>query len=51
VSPSGEIARGDFIRELVRDGFSEEDAAELLERFIAAGYVYEPFPGKLRPIG
>jgi hypothetical protein len=51
VSPSGEIAREDFIRELVRDGFSEEDAAELLERFIATGYVYEPFPGKLRPIG
>ncbi|WP_226996550.1 hypothetical protein [Thermococcus sp. 5-4] len=51
VSPSNEVTREDFIQELVRDGFSGEDAAELLERFIAAGYVYEPFPGKLRLIG
>ncbi|WP_297090313.1 hypothetical protein [Thermococcus sp.] len=51
VSPSNEVTREDFVREMVRDGFSEREASELLERFIAAGYVYEPFPGKLRLIG
>ncbi|WP_258083898.1 hypothetical protein [Thermococcus thermotolerans] len=51
VSPSNEVTREAFLRELVRDGFSERDASELLERFIATGYIYEPFPGKLRLIG
>ncbi|NJE43518.1 hypothetical protein [Thermococcus sp. GR6] len=48
VSPSSEVTREDFIRELMKDGFSREDALEITERFIATGYVYEPFPGKLR---
>ncbi|WP_297464623.1 hypothetical protein [Thermococcus sp.] len=48
LSPSGEVTKESFIRELVKDGFSREDALEITERFIAAGYVYEPFPGKLR---
>lgn len=51
VSPSGEVTREDFIRELIRDGFSKGEALELLEKFLAGGYVYEPFPGKLKPIG
>jgi len=50
VSPRGEVTREEFISELVKAGFSREDALELTERFIATGYVYEPFPGKLRPI-
>ncbi|ASJ09694.1 hypothetical protein A3L11_10795 [Thermococcus siculi] len=50
MSPRGEVTREGFINELVKAGFSREDALELTERFIATGYVYEPFPGKLRPI-
>ncbi|ASJ07583.1 hypothetical protein [Thermococcus pacificus] len=50
VSPSGEVTKEEFIRELVKDGFQREDALEITEKFIATGYVYEPFPGKIRPI-
>ncbi|NJE04978.1 hypothetical protein E3E36_02200 [Thermococcus sp. M36] len=49
-SPTGEVTREEFLSEMVRNGFNERDALDMIERFIATGYVYEPFPGKLRLI-
>ncbi len=47
-SPRGEVTREEFLTALLDAGFSRADAGEIIERFIAAGYVYEPFPGRLR---
>ncbi|NJE47823.1 hypothetical protein E3E35_10550 [Thermococcus sp. GR7] len=47
-SPNGEVTREEFLREMMRGGFNERDALDMIERFIATGYIYEPFPGKLR---
>ncbi|WP_297474672.1 hypothetical protein [Thermococcus sp.] len=51
ISRSGEVSKEAFIRELLREGFSERSALEVVEKFIATGYVYEPFPGRLKIIG
>ncbi|NJE85015.1 hypothetical protein E3E23_04115 [Thermococcus sp. CX2] len=47
-SSSEETTREEFLKALIDVGFSRDDAMGLIERFIAAGYIYEPFPGKLR---
>ncbi len=47
-SPHGEVTREEFLRALLDAGFSRSDAGRMMERFIAAGYIYEPFQGKLR---
>lgn len=47
-SPLGEVTREEFLREMLKNGFNERDALGLIEKFIATGYIYEPFPGKLR---
>ncbi|KUH33517.1 hypothetical protein APY94_06020 [Thermococcus celericrescens] len=46
-SPFGEVTREEFLREMLKNGFNERDALNLIEKFIANGYIYEPFPGKL----
>jgi len=51
VSRTGEVSKEDFIHELLREGFSERSALEVAEKFIETGYVYEPFPGRLKIIG
>ena len=47
-SPQGEVTKEEFLRALLDAGFSPSDAGEMIERFIAAGYIYEPFQGRLR---
>ncbi|AFL95725.1 hypothetical protein CL1_1526 [Thermococcus cleftensis] len=47
-STEGEMTAEEVVRTLVSRGFSRTDALELLERFIKTGYLYEPFPGKLK---
>ncbi|WP_082871967.1 hypothetical protein [Thermococcus piezophilus] len=47
-SLTGEITREEFLAGLTEYGFSASDASELIEKLIATGYIYKPFPGKLR---
>jgi len=47
-SPTGEVGVEEIVGALMRHGFNEGDAVELVKRFVAMGYLYEPFPGKLR---
>ncbi|WP_251949095.1 hypothetical protein [Thermococcus argininiproducens] len=49
-SITGDVDKEEFLNELLQQGFNQKDALELIERFISSGYVYEPFPGKLRLI-
>ena len=51
ISRTGGVLKAEFIHELVADGFSERDALGVVEKLMATGYVYEPFPGRLRIIG
>ncbi|WP_297417122.1 hypothetical protein [Thermococcus sp.] len=51
ISRTGGVSKEDFIHELVREGFSERDALGVVEKLMATGYVYEPFPGRLKIIG
>jgi hypothetical protein len=43
-----DVSRKEFIRALIKVGFSEGWAEETLERLIREGYLYEPARGKLR---
>ncbi len=44
----GEVTREEFLTALIRYGFKRRDAEETIDRLLGAGYLYEPFPGKLR---
>ena len=45
---NGEVTRNEFLRALMEYGFRRRDALELIEKLLSAGYVYEPFPGRLK---
>ncbi|WP_297508953.1 hypothetical protein [Thermococcus sp.] len=47
-SSDGTVKRTEFLRALREYGFTEEMAREIIEHFIAEGYLYEPIAGKLR---
>jgi len=49
-SPTGEVSVEEVVEHLRRHGFNELDALNLVKRFVALGYLYEPFPGKLRMV-
>ena len=47
-SIDGTVSRGEFIEALREAGFRREHAERTLEKLIREGYLYEPFPGKLK---
>ncbi|WP_297497224.1 hypothetical protein [Thermococcus sp.] len=47
-SSDGTVQRTEFLRALREYGFTERTAREIIEHFIAKGYLYEPIAGKLR---
>ena len=47
-SSDGTVRKEEFLRALMEYGFTENTAREILEHFMAEGYLYEPLAGKLR---
>ncbi|WP_456420893.1 hypothetical protein [Thermococcus sp.] len=47
-SLDGAVTREEFLKALVEAGFNREHAERTLEKLLREGYVYEPFPGKLK---
>jgi len=47
-SLDGTVAREEFIRALVEAGFKARHAEGTLEKLLREGYLYEPFPGRLK---
>jgi len=50
LASTSDLTRESVVSALVRHGFSERDAVQLLEGFLALGYLYEPFPGRLKVV-
>ncbi len=44
----GEVTIEEFLNALVGYGFKRKDAEAILRKLIAAGYLYEPFPNRLK---
>ncbi|AIU68850.1 hypothetical protein TEU_00040 [Thermococcus eurythermalis] len=47
-SIDGTVTREEFLKALIEAGFRREHAGETLEKLLREGYIYEPFPGKLK---
>ena len=49
-STDGTVSRDSFINALVKYGISEKKAVEIVDNLLREGYLYEPYPMKLRLI-
>jgi len=47
-SVDGTVGREEFLKALIESGFGREQAGRTLEKLLREGYLYEPFPGKLK---